>query len=320
MSQDNPTVSVTIVLYNSGQTILDCLELLKEGIIENYLDVILIDNCSPDESYKIVKEFSHTFKVNIIRAEKNLGFAGGVNLSFKYVKGKYWLLLNPDALLSTTDIKKLVEIMEGNKELGVISPQIVNPQLEDSHLSLCFPSVSKAFMEVTRLSHLLPVEKRARLYKIPSSMEDELCRVDWVPGTALMVRKEIADKVGILSEEFFMYAEDVEFCWRIRNSGWDIAVYKGAKVSHIGGVSSKAEKNTETIRKSIPNYFKVDSHIIGTNKAFIVNILRALSYGLESIHPLRSKQHRSSSLKIFKENIRFIYLKILENFSMNTSQ
>lgn len=301
-----PKVSISIVVYNSSNVIEKCLSQLID-YLPQFSEIIVVDNDSPDDSAEIVsKKFP---LVKVIKSDKNLGFAGGHNLAKGIIKGEYWFILNPDAFLEKNGLAKLVEIMNENPEIGILSPNIVNSEKSEISNSLAFPSIIIPFLEVTRLLKLFPGKIRGKLLKVPSLISGDLIELDWVPGTAVLARKEIIDKVGSFSEDFFMYAEDVELCWRIKNNGWKVVMAKNIRVEHIGGVSSKNKTRNAVIEKSIPSYYLADSRMVGRKKAFIIHLLRTIAYGIESLRFGASKEYRNNCLAIFKASLKFIFKK-----------
>lgn len=299
-------LSVIIVTYNSQQTILNCLSGLTKALKDGVIEVIIVDNLSKDETLSIIDTYTEVSNLKIIKSSDNLGFAGGVNLGINNSKGEYFLLLNPDAEIDSKDLLKLVKFMDENPQSGISSPQILSEDLTPSNLALSFPSVWKGLIDVFRLSKLIPVQQRADIFKLPGLTEKKIFEVDWVPGTAMLIRRKVIDQIGLLSTDFFMYAEDVEFCWRAKKTGWKILLFKEISVKHIGGVSSKGEVNNKTINNSIPNYYAVDSLIVGKFRASIILFLRTIAYGIESLHPSRSTEYKLTARAVFNANKQFI--------------
>jgi GT2 family glycosyltransferase len=142
------------------------------------------------------------------------------------------------------------------------------------------------------------------LLQIPEWIDAETVYVDWVQGAALIVRREVVERVGLLSEKLFMYCEDVEWCWRIKQAGWEIAVCRNVSIRHVGGGSSNNNPGRNAlIRQSVKNCYVVDQYIKGTVYAKLLVCVRILGLTVESIHPFQSSDHRSVSREALRQNI-----------------
>lgn len=292
--KSDPIISVTLVLYNTSDFIRDCLESIRQDVASGLAEIIVVDNASPDCSAAIVRE--EFPEARLIRSEINRGFAGGCNLAWPHVRGKYWLLLNPDTKLPDGALLRLVEWMEARPEIGMGSPRIVQADGAPVYLSLAFPSLLRALLETSRLHKLAPRAFRSRLLHIPELSSEEFVYVDWAPGTALIARREVVDAVGLLSEEYFMYGEDVEWCWRACRAGWKVGVYRGCSVIHLGGGSvGRSEMKEKLAQRAAQNCFVVDSLIVGKWRARLIVGIRILNCLIEWAHPLRSSEHRAAS-------------------------
>lgn len=303
-----PVISITIVLYNTSKFIGDCLDSIKECIDNGFAELIAIDNASPDDSAKIVRE--KIPNALIIQSDINKGFAGGCNLAWPYVKGKYWFLLNPDTVSSPDAIYDLVNWMEIHPEIGIGSPLLLQADGKAVYLSLAFPSVLRATLEATRLHKLLPLSIQGQILQIPALCKDNYLYVDWVPGTALLARRETVESAGLMSEKFFMYCEDVEWCWRVRQAGWKRAVYCGSKILHIGGGSSTSDPEGEKrAQRFAQNCYDADLQIIGKLRARIIVVIRVINYLIEYLHPLRSRYVKTISRAYLLQNLKVLVRK-----------
>jgi len=298
-------LSVTLVLYNTSDFISDCLLSIRDDVLSGFAELIVVDNASPDNSVQIIeREFPQS---RLIRSATNRGFAGGCNLAWPEVKGDYWLLLNPDTLMPKGALRQLVRWMDAHSELGAGSPLILNAWGKPNYLSLGFPSLSRALLETSRLHKLLPARLRGRLLRIPEWSDGDTVDVDWVPGTALIVRREAVEDVGLLSEQLFMYGEDVEWCWRIKRAGWRVGVCREVAVRHIGGASSSRSLGSEQLaRRFARNCYTVDSSIRGAGYARLLVCARILGLAIEAVHPLRSAASRAASRIALRQNIKLL--------------
>jgi N-acetylglucosaminyl-diphospho-decaprenol L-rhamnosyltransferase len=231
-----PTLSIAIVLYNSAEGLEDCLRSIKDAVDSGWAEVIAVDNASPDESVEVVRREMPEAK--LIRLAENRGFAAGVNAALGTASGRYWLLLNPDVRVPAGGLEALVEWMDARKSLWAVSPEIYG---EDGHWESpgrAAPSIIRAALELSRLHRLLSKRLRGRVLRGPYWLGGDQLDVDWVPGTAMMVRPEAIRDVGLLCEELFMYGEDIEWCWRIRRAGGRIGVCASTRFVHATSASA----------------------------------------------------------------------------------
>ncbi|CAF4927172.1 unnamed protein product [Rotaria sp. Silwood1] len=211
-----PSVSITTVLYNSAAHLKDCFSSIEKNVLDGLAELIVVDNASPDNSAEIIKENFPFAK--LIVSEKNLGFSGGCNLSWSQVRGRYWLLLNPDTVFPEDGLENLIKWMDEHPKIGAASSDIVNSNDKSERPGRSFPSVLLTLLEFTRLHLLLSTNFRSRLFHGTYWIDGDQLDADWVTGTVMILRREVVEKVGLLSESFFMYGEDMEWCWRIKQA------------------------------------------------------------------------------------------------------
>jgi len=230
MHAAEPVVSITIVAYNSGEQLPDCLSAIRPALRASFAELIVVDNASPDDSATIVAR--QCPEALLLRSTSNRGFAGGCNLAWSKVRGRYWLLLNPDVVPPPDGIGQLVEWLDRRPEFGAASPQLIGTSGELHATHRRFPSVWRTAVElVSRAPGLRggpPHDARAA----------HECEADWIPGAAMLIRREAVERAGLMSEAFFMYGEDVEWCWRIRRAGFRIGVAEAIRFRHAAGGSA----------------------------------------------------------------------------------
>jgi len=198
-----PKVSIIIVNWNGGEDVIECLKSVKDIDYPDY-ETIVVDNGSTDNS---VEEIKRTFPdVKLILTYKNPGYSAGVNVGLRAATGDYILLLNDDAVAARSILKDLVGAMESNPSIGIAGPMI-----------LYYSEPDKLWCAGMKL-HLLGYAS-----SIGKGLNKELFNkssfVDYV-SCALMIKKEVIDKIGGLDPEYFLYSEDVDFCLRAKNAGY----------------------------------------------------------------------------------------------------
>lgn len=243
-------VSVCIVSWNTRDHLRNCLRSIFARPWTARIEVIVVDNASADGSAEMVRaEFPH---VQLLASPGNLGFARANNRAFEVATGRYLLLLNPDTLVEPGSIDALVAFADVRQDAGVVGPKLLNA--DRSPQRSCwrgYPSVRRALVDALYLWRLAPWLNLVRQTEIP---EHELAitqPVDHVLGAAMLVRAETYRRVGGMDEGLFLFLEETEWCYRIRQNGWKVYFHPAARVVHIGQQS--VHKNPEC---TLPEYYK----------------------------------------------------------------
>ncbi|BAH53732.1 glycosyltransferase family 2 protein [Rhodococcus opacus] len=231
-----PKVSVIIVSYNSQAVIGDCLGPLSQ---QEGIELIVLDNASSDRTLSVTAEVASD--AIVIRSEENVGFARGVNRAARHARGDAILLLNPDARISPTDVLALSAIFDESPEVGIVAPTLNQPAgrlaIREGGRRPDVVSVFNHFSGLSRLSHKHP--RFEGLYLLHAH-DLETRELDWVSGACMMVRKKTWSDLGGLTERWFMYAEDLEFCLRARQQGQRIIMSADHTGTHVVGGSTGA--------------------------------------------------------------------------------
>jgi GT2 family glycosyltransferase len=199
--------------------------------------VIIVDNASGDSSREIVT--AQFQEVQWIQLKTNIGFGKACNIGAEAARGQYLLLLNPDTVVSSNTLSSAVEFMEAHPKAGLMGPKILNP---DGTLQLScrrsIPTPSVAFYYFAGLSYLFPKSKRFGRYHLTYMDEDETAQVDVISGSFMFMRRDIFDIIGGFDKRFFMYGEDIDLCYRVRQTGYEVWYYPMVKIVHQKGKSS----------------------------------------------------------------------------------
>ena len=292
-----PTISVTIVLHNSAGDLRECLRAIRPEIEEGSAELIAVDNASPDESAALVAE--ELPSAQLIRAEENLGFAAGANLAWPHARGRYWVLLNPDVVMPPRGLHGLGEWMDRHPGVGIGSAEIaaMDGSLNGS-TGRAFPSLGRVLLELSRVHKLLPRETRARVMRGPYWMGGDHVDAGWVPGTAMIARRAAVEEAGLLDESFFLYGEDIEWCWRMRKSGWSVGVCSSVTARHRERASAVATfTEAETSSRGARGVLRAAEVTRGRRYARLWGRAIALAFALEARHPRRSPEHKTHSLE-----------------------
>jgi len=228
MVKSEEKFTVVIVLnWNDYPTTKNCLISLEKVKYKNF-EVVIVDNGSEDDSVQqIRKNFP---KINLIEAGENLGYAGGNNLGINYAlrkKADYIVILNNDIVVTANFIKEMVKVAEKNKNIGVVSPKMYYPETKR------FYSAGGYIDWKNGTGH-----HRGHLQEDKGQFDDNI-NLDFAPGAAFLVKKEVFEKVGKLPEDFFLMADDLDWCTRVRKGGFDIIFAPKSVVYHFESVSYK---------------------------------------------------------------------------------
>jgi GT2 family glycosyltransferase len=229
-------VSIIIVNWNTKEYLRKCLDSISQAISEIDAEIIVVDNASNDGSVDMAQlEFPC---VKLIKNSKNLGFAMANNIGIASSVGSYLCLINSDVVVDRNCIKKLVQYLKENRNIGMAGPMIKNPDGTVQPSCYGYPTLWNMFSRAMALDRLFPHSKLFGGRRMTYWTHDAIQSVEVLSGCFWCVRREALDSVGMLDEIFFMYAEDIDWCKRFRDTGWDVVFYPGAEAIHFGGASS----------------------------------------------------------------------------------
>ena len=248
-------LSVIIVSWNVRELLTRCLASLRAAGIGSW-EIIVVDNASSDGSAAMVRQ--HFPQVRLIANDSNLGFTHGNNQGLAASQGRYVLLLNPDTEVVGEAVATLLTFLDAHPDVGVVGPQLRYPDGSIQPSRRRFPTLATAFVESTVLQPLFAGSRLLRRYYVADRPDDVTQDVDWLVGACLLVRREAIAQAGPLDEGFFMYAEELDWCRRIKQAGWRIVYLPAAQVIHYEGKSSEQNLAARDIRfhSSKVRYFR----------------------------------------------------------------
>ncbi len=226
-----PLVSVIIPHYNGREILLRCLAALKlsRGV---EMEILLVDNCSTDDSVQQAQEKYP--QVRVVRAQENLGFAGGCNLGMRAAQGVYYLLLNNDAVVTEQTIASLVAYAEAYPEYAALQPKICSLSNEGW---FDYAGAAGGMLDVFGFPFA-----RGRIFH---TIEEDYGQYDqeadlfWASGTCTLLRSRAIAQVGMLDESFFAHMEEIDLNWRLLLAGYKIGLVPEAVVYHDAGTTLK---------------------------------------------------------------------------------
>lgn len=255
---DTPVrLSVVLINLNTRDFLHACLVSMKSRLTDPAFEVILVDNGSTDGSVEMVN--SEFPQVRVFPQGKNLGFTKANNIGLREARGQYLLVLNSDTEIVDDALEKMCDYMDAHPDIGALGAQLLNTDGTVQLSCRAFPSFKTVlFHRYSLMTRLFPRNRYSAEYLMTDTGHKETMDVDWVSGACLLTRRETTDQVGLLDEGFFIYAEDVDWCYRMKQAGWRVVYYPDAKVMHhIGRATRKIPyKMTYERHRSMWRFYK----------------------------------------------------------------
>jgi len=232
-------LSIVIVNYQTFEMTRNTINSILEYSYPFSYEIFVVDNASGDDSLSRLQEY-FKYKVKFIASRENNGFAAGNNQALRQVNSDYVLLLNSDTIVWQNTLENIYNYMEKHVDVGACGCRVM---LEDGQLDKAckrsFPNVKNSFF---RLFHI-PTNSKEDNYNLTDLPDDGIYEIDCLTGAFMFIRGNALDEAGLLDETFFMYGEDIDLCYRIKNGGWKIIYYGESSITHLKGASSKKQKN-----------------------------------------------------------------------------
>ena len=285
-------LSVVLLSYNTCDLTEQALHSVRAAIEGIEAEIFVVDNASHDGSADMVERAFPD--VHLLRNTSNTGFAAGNNVALRQVRGRYVLLLNTDTIVRVDTFRHLVDFMDRHPEAGAAGCKILNP---DGTLQLDsrrgFPTPLAAFCKMSGLSRFFPNHPNIARYNMTFLDPEECAEVDVLSGSCMLVRKEAMDEVGLLDEDYFMYGEDIDWCYRIHRAGWKIFYTPSTEIVHFRGESGRGVPLRILYRKSKAMSIFVDKHMKERYRFFppwilhigiaLYGMLRFLAKGVQAL-------------------------------------
>jgi N-acetylglucosaminyl-diphospho-decaprenol L-rhamnosyltransferase len=227
------TVTAIVVTYNGLPWIERCLESL-----DGY-ETILVDHGSTDGTLELVRE---RFPQATLIEQENLGLGAGFNRGIRAAPdGDYYLLINSDAWVVGDAVERLARFAAEHPRAAVVGPRLLNPDGSLQRSVRGFPTLWRLATEYLFLRKLAPRSRAFNAFYAGGFEHDRVREVDFLMAACLLVRREASEEVGLFDERYFMFSEEVDWCYRFRKAGWSVVFVPDAEVVHVGGASWKKE-------------------------------------------------------------------------------
>lgn len=237
-------MTVVIVNHNTVEDLRRCLASLRESEHTCSFEIHVVDNASTDGSGQMVREEFPDVRLRI--NDRNVGFAKGNNPVIEASRSEFVLLLNPDTIVFDHALDPVVEFLRRSPDVGMATCRLVQ---EDGSLDLAcrrtFPNAFDGLCRALGLAELFPKSPTFARYNMSYLDEDALAEVDAINGAFMMVRRTAIEEVGLLDEDYYMYMEDLQWCYAFREHGWKIYYVPESTIIHFKGRSSR--KNSDAM-------------------------------------------------------------------------
>lgn len=266
-------LSVVFLSYNTRDLTRQALNSVLAAAEGLEAEIFVVDNASADGSADMIAaEFP---QVKLVCNEANVGFSAGNNVALRQVTGEYALLINTDTIVRRDALHAMVEFLDAHPEAGACGCKILDP---DGTLQLDsrrgFPTPLAAFCKMSGLSRLFPKHPLMARYHLTHLDPEQTAEIEVLSGSCMMVRKAAMDQVGLLDEDYFMYGEDIDWCYRFHQAGWKIYYLPTTAIIHFRGESGRGTPLKILYRKSRAMSIFVNKHMARRYRFFPLWLLQ----------------------------------------------
>ena len=293
---EKPLVSIIILNWNKRELLRKCLSSIRRNVEYPNFEVIVVDNNSSDGSVEMVeKSFSN---VGIVENPENYGFAKGNNEEIKVSKGIPFILSN-DTIVQRGALTRMVEVLASDEAVGVVGGTLVTPDVQVQLPGYFWPN--------SLLSAVYPSLYERKMSLKSTTICDGQKEVDWVVGAALMIKRDVINKVGMFYEPYFAFGDEVDLCYRVKKAGYKVVWVTDAKITHLHGATAPlnskwrrdlSERNRLLFK--IKEYSPTETakamflHLIAILRTLVLSFLRRNQHYLQA---LQSKMKAYSYIK-----------------------
>ncbi len=291
MTTSSIDISIVIVAWNAKPYLELCLASLRAAPPRRGIEILVVDNASSDGTSEMIE--SRYPEVKLIKSAENLGFSKGNNVAIRQAQGRYVALVNPDIILFPNCLDALADFLDENPRVGDVGPRVLNP--DKSLQSSCrrFPTLWNNFCSAFGLATKFKNSKffaGEHMFYFP---HDRTLAVDVIVGCFSMIRRETFEEVGLLDEGLWMYGDDVDWCRRARNKGWQVMFYPGAECIHDKGKTTAPYPVRFAVaqQRSILHYWKKHHSFFGVlGIRTIMLVHHAIRYAVALLSGLSGKK------------------------------
>lgn len=289
-------VAIILVNYNGKDYLEDCINSINKIKYENY-EIIVVDNKSTDNSVEYLRNLG--YKITIIEAEKNGGFSYGNNIGIKYAienNFEYFLLLNNDTLVKEDFLSEMMKSFKNNTNVGAVGAKI-----------MYYPNVDRIWFGGGDINWKRFKVIHNHIKELDVGQCEKEKEISFMTGCALLISKKTIENIGFLSEDYFMYCEDLDYSLKLSDKKFKIIFNPKAIIYHKVSLSSGGEdspftlywktKNTLKVMKKYKNRTSIFNYNIGKLTFYIENIIKAIKYKLKGLN----ENYEAIKKALFKE-------------------
>lgn len=249
-----PKLAIVILNYRTPNLVVDCLRSFAPEVVAGRDVAVVVDNQSGDGSPEVIEAAISAEKwqwASLIRSPRNDGFSAGNNVGIQTVEADAYFLVNSDTIARPGILNALHDAMDHYPRAGIISPRLEWPDGEGQISCFRHISPTSEFLEAAKTG---PISKLLRGREVAIDLSEAPLQPKWTSFASVLVRKPVIDTVGLMDEGFFMYFEDVDYCRRVNEAGWQIQHVPTARMVHLRGGTSEVKAAAQARRRR-PAYF-----------------------------------------------------------------
>lgn len=269
-------LSIIIVNYGTYELTKNTINSLLDTVYDIEYEIIVVDNDSPDDSLSLLKDtFKDNSIITLIKNDNNDGFAVANNIGLKKASGNYVLLLNSDVIVHENTINNCLNYIKSDEDIGCLGCKVVLPDGSlDKACRRSFPTFEVSFYRMSGLSKVFPNSPRFNRYNMSYLDDDGYYEVDCVVGAFMLMPRDVVSLCDGLDESYFMYGEDIELCYNIKQMGYKVFYYGKESITHYKGASGKNKKLLYEFHNSMNIFY--DKHY-RDNDNILVNWITHIS-------------------------------------------
>ena len=303
-------LSVVIVNWNGRALLEDCLASLEREVRSRPVpgrletETLVVDQASSDGSADAVR--ARFPWAELIELPRNVGFAAGNNVGLRRAKGRHCALLNNDTVVLPGALERCVGYLDANPSVGVVGPQLLDPDGSKQNSVHSVPNLVSEIVPKAVLETVAPWRYPSKRYEHPGPVV-----VEAVLGACMVVRRTVLESVGLMPEDYFMFLEETDWCWRIRRAGWKVVHLPDARVVHVHGATSKKRLPAETrieYHRSLYHFFEKNRGESVARTVFALRlakaVLRAVAGALAAPFSRRRRERWVQDLRVLAWHLR----------------
>jgi N-acetylglucosaminyl-diphospho-decaprenol L-rhamnosyltransferase len=287
-------LAVVVVNYNAGRHLVACLSSVYQAAGDLTVDVVVVDNASFDDSLEQART-AHP-AARILENPENRGFATAANRGVRATDAAFVLLLNPDAEITGGTLAALRKVADDRARAAVFGPLVRNPDGSIQPSARRVPGIGQGLAHAF-LGRLAPGNRFSRAYTMADWDRASEREVEWVSGSAMLVRRAAFDAVGGFDEGYFMYVEDVDLCTRLRAAGWSVLFTPELEVTHQVGVSARTVPRRMAYEHSRSIYRYFSTHVARGPAAVLRPLARGALWARAAMVARRRPEDRVARLE-----------------------